>query len=57
MPPPVERLAQRYMRNPDRVDLSQDQVMVDTVEQYYITVEPDKKIDALGRLLQSAAAH
>lgn len=51
MPPPVERLAQRYMRNPDRVDLSQDQVMVDTVEQYYITVEPDKKIDALGRLL------
>lgn len=51
MPPPVERLAQRYMRNPERVDLSQDQVMVDTVEQYYITVEQDKKLIALGKLL------
>lgn len=51
LPPPVERLAQRYMRNPDRVDLSKDQVVVDTVEQYYITVDPDRKLQTLVRLL------
>jgi ATP-dependent RNA helicase DeaD len=51
MPAPVERLAQRYMRSPQRVDLSKDQVAVDTVEQYYITVDHDRKLRTLARLL------
>jgi ATP-dependent RNA helicase DeaD len=51
LPPPVERLAQRYMRNPDRVDLSKDQVAVDAIQQYYITVDPDRKLRTLARLL------
>lgn len=51
MPPQVERLAKRYMRNPDRVDLSQDQVVVDTVQQYYITVDAHRKFQALVQLL------
>jgi ATP-dependent RNA helicase DeaD len=51
LPAPVERLAQRYMRSPERVDLSQDQVAVDTVEQYYVTVDHDRKLQTLVRLL------
>lgn len=51
MPPPVERLAHRYMRNPLRVDLSEDQVVTNTVRQYYITVDEDRKFDCLVRLL------
>jgi len=51
LPPPVERLAQRYMRSPERVDLSKDQVAVDAIQQYYITVDPDRKLRTLARLL------
>ena len=51
LPGPVERLAQRYMRSPERVDVSQDQVVVDTVEQYYITVDHDRKLKTLVQLL------
>jgi ATP-dependent RNA helicase DeaD len=51
IPPPVMRLAQRYMRNPEHVDLSKDQVVVDTVEQFYLTVEPEEKLSTLARLL------
>jgi ATP-dependent RNA helicase DeaD len=51
MPPPVERLAKRFMRDPQRVDLSADQIAVDTVKQYYVTVDRDRKFDLLARLL------
>ncbi len=51
MPPPVERLAKRYMRNPQRVDLSQDSITVETIEQYYATVDADRKFGLLVRLL------
>src|SRR5579872_5493336 len=51
LPGPVERLAQRYMRSPLRVDLSKDQVVVDTVEQFYVTVDHDRKLRTLVRLL------
>jgi ATP-dependent RNA helicase DeaD len=51
LPAPVERLAQRYMRSPERIDLSKEGVVVDTVEQYYITVDHDRKFRTLTRLL------
>jgi len=51
LPPPVERLARKYMRDPQGVDLSQDQVVVQTVEQYYCTVDEDRKFGLLVRLL------
>jgi ATP-dependent RNA helicase DeaD len=53
MPPPVERLAQRYMRNPERVDLSEDNVVVDTIRQYYVTVDADRKFSLLVRVLKN----
>ena len=51
MPPPVERLAQRYMQNPQRVDLSGDSIGTKHVKQYYVTVDHDRKFDLLTRLL------
>lgn len=53
MPEEVERLAHRYMRDPRRVDLSQDQVATDAVKQYYSTVDNDRKLGFLVRLLQN----
>jgi len=51
MPGPVERLARRYMTDPEMVDLSEDNVVVDTIEQYYVTVDEDRKSSLLLRVL------
>ena len=51
MPPPVERLAKRYMQDPKKVDLSQANVAADRVEQFYCTVDPKRKMTLLVRLL------
>ena len=51
MPLPVERLAKRYMRDPKRVNLSEENVVVDTVDQYYTTVDEDRKFGMLVRIL------
>ncbi|MEZ6127471.1 MAG: DEAD/DEAH box helicase [Planctomycetaceae bacterium] len=51
MPEPVEKLAHRYMQDPLMVDLSEDNVVVNTIEQYYITVDEDRKRSLLLRVL------
>jgi len=51
VPPPVEELARRYMTDPVRIDVSGDKVASDQVEQYYITVDEDRKFGLLVRLL------
>lgn len=51
MPPPVERLARQYMNDPEMVDLSENTVVVDTIEQFYLTVDHDRKRAALLRVL------
>ncbi len=51
LPPSVERLAKKYMRNPERVDLSGDAIAVDTIDQFFCTVDPDRKFGLLVRLL------
>lgn len=51
LPPPVERLAQKYMRDPLRIDMSIKGVQQETIDQYYITVDADRKIRVLVQLL------
>jgi ATP-dependent RNA helicase DeaD len=51
LPPPVEKLALRYMKDPARVDLSQDQVVTDNVRQFYCTVDRNKKMSLLVKVL------
>lgn len=51
LPPEVMKLAQRYMVDPESVDLSEDRVVVDTIEQFYVTVDEDRKTALLLRVL------
>ncbi len=50
--PGVRRLAERYMKHPIVLDFSPKTKSVDTIEQYYFTVDQPKKFDLLVRLLE-----
>ncbi len=52
VPPPVERLARRYMRDPESLNFSPQNVAVETIDQYYFTVAPEKKFALLVALLK-----
>jgi len=52
IPAPVRRLAERYMRQPSAVDCSQKAVAVQTIEQFYFSVDSERKFDLLLRLLE-----
>lgn len=49
--PGVRRLAERYMQKPEVLDFSPKSKSVDTIEQFYFTVEQSKKFELLVRLL------
>jgi len=51
LPPPVERLARRYMREPERIDMSVSTIDSETIDQFYISVDPDRKFRVLVQLL------
>jgi ATP-dependent RNA helicase DeaD len=51
MPPPIQRLAQRYMFEPETLDFSPKDIAVETIDQYYFTVDHLRKFDLLSRLL------
>jgi ATP-dependent RNA helicase DeaD len=50
--PDVRRLSQRYMYQPVEVNLSRDEPSVETIEQFCISVEADRKCDLLVHLLK-----
>lgn len=52
VPPPIQRLAQRYMNNPVTLDFSPKDLSVDTIDQYYFTVDHHRKFDLLLKLLE-----
>lgn len=52
VPPPIQRLAERYMRDPVSLDFSSGDIAVETIEQFYFTVDQDRKFDLLVRLLE-----
>lgn len=51
VPPPIERLAQRYMHQPKKLDFSPKDISVETIDQYYFTVDARQKFDLLVKLL------
>lgn len=51
LPAPVERLAQKYMQNPTRIDLSIKNIGQNSIDQYYIPVDHDRKFKTLVQLL------
>ena len=51
VPPPVEKLAHRYMRDPESLNFSPKDIGSDTIEQFYFTISADRKFDLLEKLL------
>jgi ATP-dependent RNA helicase DeaD len=51
LPPPVLRLAHRYMHDPIHINLSPRKITVDQIRQSYITVDEEKKFDLLLRVV------
>jgi ATP-dependent RNA helicase DeaD len=51
VPPPIEKLARRFMRDPETQNFSPESISGDTIEQFYFTVDADKKFELLVRLL------
>ena len=52
VPPPVERLARSYMNEPESQNFSPTDISVHTIEQFYCTVDGDRKFDLLEHLLK-----
>jgi ATP-dependent RNA helicase DeaD len=51
LPPPVLRLAHRYMQDPVHINLSPEKLTVENIRQSYITVDEERKFDLLLRVL------
>ncbi|GIW78276.1 MAG: hypothetical protein KatS3mg105_0083 [Gemmatales bacterium] len=52
LPTPVLRLAQRYMKDPEHINLSPDKPAVSTIKQTYFTVDDERKFELLLRVIQ-----
>ncbi len=52
LPPPILRMAQRYMQDPVMLNFSRDDIAVETIEQHYFTVEENRKFELLVKLLR-----
>ncbi len=52
IPPPVETIARKYMREPKILDCSLKDISSETIEQFYFTVDPELKFDLLLQLLE-----
>lgn len=50
--PGIERLAKRYMIDPEIMDFSPKNKTVDTIEQHYFSVDEERKYELLVRLLE-----
>jgi len=57
VPPPVERLARSYMHDPESLNFSPTDISVETITQYYLTVEPERKFEVLEALLKKEEPH
>ena len=51
VPPPIQRLAERYMVEPQVLNFSPKDLSVDTIDQYYFTVDHERKFELLVRLM------
>jgi ATP-dependent RNA helicase DeaD len=52
VPPEISKLAESYMYYPEKVNCSTQNLAVETIEQFYFTVDPQRKFDLLLRLLE-----
>jgi ATP-dependent RNA helicase DeaD len=57
VPPPVERLARSYMRDPESLNFSPSDISVETIDQFYCTVDPERKFELLEHLVKREKPH
>ncbi|GIK78812.1 MAG: hypothetical protein BroJett022_25020 [Actinomycetes bacterium] len=53
MPPPIARLAERYMYDPVTISITPKKLTVDAIEQAFVEVEPKRKTDRLVEVLRA----
>jgi ATP-dependent RNA helicase DeaD len=53
MPPPIRKLADRYLYEPETVKVKSEFLTVDTVEQFALTVKPNDKAEKLVEVLEA----
>jgi ATP-dependent RNA helicase DeaD len=53
MPRPIRRIADRYLKNPQNVEIEHKTLTVPTIKQFYVNVSEGQKADALTRLLEA----
>jgi ATP-dependent RNA helicase DeaD len=53
MPPPIRKLADRYLYEPETVKVQAATLTVDSVEQFQVTVKSEEKADKLGEVLEA----
>ncbi|MBE3594190.1 MAG: DEAD/DEAH box helicase [Candidatus Carbobacillus altaicus] len=53
MPPEIRRLANRYMKNPETIRVTKEEVAAPSIEQVYFKVLERNKVDALCRILDA----
>ncbi|MEH7381170.1 DEAD/DEAH box helicase [Bacillus sp. JJ1533] len=51
MPGPIQRIAERFMKDPKVVKVKAKEMTVPNIQQYYLEVQEKKKFDVLTRLL------
>ncbi len=51
MPAPIQRMAERFMKDPQVVRVKAKEMTVPSIEQYYLEVQEKNKFDVLTRLL------
>jgi ATP-dependent RNA helicase DeaD len=52
MPPSIQKIASRYLKQAKKVDIKPKKTTVDAIEQFYIRVTKEQKLDVLTRLLE-----
>ena len=53
MPPPIQRIAESYLTEPQTVKIKSKSKTADSIEQSYLLVEPRQKLSRLARLLET----
>ncbi len=53
MPPKIRSIAKNYLNDPISIEVAQKSLTVPTVEQFYLNVSENQKLDALTRLMGS----
>jgi ATP-dependent RNA helicase DeaD len=53
LPREIRRIAERHLKDPVAIEIEHKTLTVPTIEQRYLTVTPQQKLDALARILET----